>query len=216
MPFSASRLPAGAALDPPLNRLAGCVTDVGAFATDDDPVAFLEIGDAIGEWGERQRVGAEIHFAVAIADRERRALTRSDQEIVLALEQIDEGEGAAQPLERRVNCIGRRLAVAELVFDHEGGNLRIRLGRERVTLRGKLLAQRLEVLDDAVVDDREPARGVRMGVHLGRLAMRRPTRVADADRAQERRGGEFGLEVLQLAPGAPAFKPAVLKRRNAG
>ena len=54
-----------------------------------------------------------------------------------------------------------------------------------------------------------------MGVGLGRLAMRRPTGVADADRAQERRGGEFGLEVLELAPGAPAFKLAVLKRRDA-
>ena len=47
---------------------------------------------------ERQRVGAEIHFAVAVADRERRALARPDQEIVLALEQIDEREGAAQTL----------------------------------------------------------------------------------------------------------------------
>src|SRR5208337_404725 len=192
-----------AALDAPLNRLAGRVADVGAFATDDDPVAFLEIGDAVGEWGERQRIGAEIHFAVAIADRERSALARSDQEIVLALEQIDEGEGAAQTLERGVNRLGRRLARGEFVFDHEGGDLRIRLGRERMALRSKLLAQRLEVLDDAVMDDREAARGVRMGVGLGRLAMRRPTRVADADRAQEWRGGELGLEVLKLALGAP-------------
>ena len=114
-----------------------------------------------------------------------------------------------------MNRLGRRLAVSELVFDHEGGDLGIRLGRERMALRGKLLAQRLEVLDDAVVDDREPARGVRMGVGLGRLAMRRPTGVADADRAQERRGGEFGLEVLKLALGAPAFKLSVLKRRDA-
>jgi len=54
-----------------------------------------------------QPLRAEIQFAVAIADRERRALARSDQEIVLALEQIDEGEGAAQTLERRVNRLGR-------------------------------------------------------------------------------------------------------------
>jgi hypothetical protein len=44
-----------------------------------------------------------------------------------------------------------------------------------------------------------------MGVGLGRLAMCRTTRVADADRAQERRGGELGLEVLKLAFGAPAL-----------
>ena len=78
----------------------------------DDPVAFLEIGDAVGERRERQRVRAEIHLAVAVADRERRALARADQEILLALEQIDEREGAAQALQRRVNRLGRRLALA--------------------------------------------------------------------------------------------------------
>ena len=181
----------------------------------DDPVALLEIGDAVGERRERQRIGAEIHFAVAIADRERRALARADQEIVFALEQIDEREGAAQTLERRVNRLGRRFALRELVFDHEGGDLGVRLGRERIALRHEFIAQRLEVLDDAVVDDREPARGVGMGVGLGRLAMRRPAGVADADRARERRGGELGLEVSELALGPPAFKLAVLKRRDA-
>ena len=54
-----------------------------------------------------------------------------------------------------------------------------------------------------------------MGVGLGRLAVRRPAGVADADRAQERRGGELGLEVLELALGAPAFELAVLERRDA-
>jgi hypothetical protein len=63
-----------AALDAAVDRLARRVADVSAFATDDDPVAFLEIGDAVGERGERQRIRAEIHCAVAIADRERRAL----------------------------------------------------------------------------------------------------------------------------------------------
>ena len=42
-------------------------------ARQDDPVAVLEIGDVVGEGRERQRVGAEIHLAVAVADRERRA-----------------------------------------------------------------------------------------------------------------------------------------------
>ena len=132
----------------------------------DHPVAFLEIGDAVGEGRERERVRAEIGLALAVADRERRALPRPDQEIVLALEQVDEGEGAAHALERRMNGLGRRLAARELVLDHEGGDLGIRLGLERVALGGEFLAQRLEILDDAVVDDGEPGRGVRMGVGL--------------------------------------------------
>ncbi len=61
------------------------------------PVAVLEIGDAVGERRERDRVGAEIHLAVAVADGERRALARADQQVVLALEQEGERERAAQP-----------------------------------------------------------------------------------------------------------------------
>ena len=69
------------ALDAPLDRLAGWVADVGAFARERHPVAILEIGDAIGEWRERQRVGAEVHPVIAVADRERRAPPGPDQQI---------------------------------------------------------------------------------------------------------------------------------------
>ena len=75
--------------------------------------------------------------------------------------------------------------MREFVLDDEGRDLGIGLGRKRIALGGKFLAQRPEILDDAVVDDREPRRGVRMGVGFGRLAVRRPARVADADRARQ-------------------------------
>ena len=68
-----------AALDAAPDPFAGRVADDGALAGHNDPVAFLEIGDAVGERRERQRVGAEIHLALAVADRERRALPRADQ-----------------------------------------------------------------------------------------------------------------------------------------
>src|SRR5208337_5480192 len=101
--------PGRAALDAPLDTCAGGVANVGARAGRDDPVALLEIGDAVGERRERQSVRAEIGLAVAVADRKRRALPRPDQEVILALEQVNEGEGAAHALERRVNGLGRRL-----------------------------------------------------------------------------------------------------------
>ena len=195
---------------------AARVANLGAFAGQRRPVAFLEIGDAVGEGAERERVRAQIHFAVAIADRERRALARADQEILLALEQIDERERPAQAPKRRMNRVVRRFALGEFVLDDEGGNLGIGLGLKRIALGGELLAQRPEILDDPVMDDREPRRGMRMGVVLRGLAVRRPAGVADADRAAERRCGKFRLEVLELAFGAPPVQPAVLERRHAG
>ena len=76
------------------------------------PVAVLEIADRVGERRERDRVGAEIHLAVAIADRERRALARADQQILLAREQEGERERAAQPRQRRRDRLDRRAALA--------------------------------------------------------------------------------------------------------
>ena len=165
---------------------------------------------------KRERVRAQIHLAVAIADRERRALARADQEILLALEQIDERERSAQPAERRMNRLLGPLALFEFVLDDECGNLGIGLGRKRIAFGGEFLAQSPEILDDAVVDDRKPRRGVRMGVGFRRLAMRRPARVADADRSAKRRCGELRLQILKLALGAPPLQLAVLERRHAG
>ena len=79
----------------------------------------------------------------------------------------------------------------------------------------QLAAQLDEILDDAVVHDRELFGGVRMGVVLGRAAVGRPAGVADADRSQQRLGGEALLQILELALGAPPRQHAVLERRDA-
>ena len=79
-----------------LDERAGGVMKFGAAAMKHDPVAFVEIGDVLGEGRERQRIGAEIHLALAPADGKRRAAARADQEIVLALEQEGQRKGAAQ------------------------------------------------------------------------------------------------------------------------
>ena len=67
-----------AALDAALGPLAARVANVRAFPGQRHPVAFLEIGDAVGKGAERERVRAQIHGPVAIADRERGALARAD------------------------------------------------------------------------------------------------------------------------------------------
>ena len=179
-------------------------------------VAVLQIGDGIGERGERDRVRAQIHLAVAVADRERRALAGADQQILLALEQEGEREGAAQPRQRRRYRLDRRAALLHLLRHQMGDHLGVGLGAEFRALLLQLLAQLAEVLDDAVVHHRQPVGGMRMGIGLVRLAVGGPAGMADADDAHERLRAQLGLEVAQLALGAPAREPARLQGGDAG
>ncbi len=77
----------------------------------------------------------------------------------------------------------------------------------------QLVAQRLEILDDAVVDQRRRS-PVACGCALfvGRAAMRRPARVARCRWCRAAvRSASSCAEVDQLARGAAAFDPAVLE-----
>ena len=86
---------------------------------------------------------------------------------------------------------------------------------EAIAAAGELGLQRLEILDDAVMDHGDAARGDGMGVALARHAMRRPARVADADPALHRLGREPRLELGELALGAAALDRAVDQGRDA-
>ena len=127
-----------------------------------------------------------IHRAVAEADRERRALARADQKILLAGKQEREREGAAQPRQRRLDRGDRRSAALHLLGDQMRDDFGVGLGCEFGALAFQLAPQLAEILDDAVMHDRELFGGVRMRVVLGRPAMRRPAGMADADGADER------------------------------
>ena len=74
------------------------------------------------------------------------------------------------------------------------------------------------VLDDAVVDDDDPAAAVAvgMGVFLGRPAVGGPARVADAVVALDRVGAQRVLEPRQLAGAPPQLDLAVAHHGDAG
>jgi hypothetical protein len=55
-------------------------------------------------------------------------------------------------------------------------DLGVGLALEATAARGQLLAKRLEVLDDAVVDERDLGGGMRVRVVRRRRAVRRPAR----------------------------------------
>ena len=86
-----------------------------------------------------------------------------------------------------------------------GDDFRIRRRLEYVAFAFEPRLQRLEVLDHAVVTEREHALAaeVRMGVPLRRRAVRRPARVADANRT--------GAERWPDADASRSMRPVVLR-----
>ncbi len=73
-----------------------------------------------------------------------------------------------------------------------------------------------EIFDDAVMDDREPVRGVRMRVVFGRPAVGRPAGVADADGAQQWFAGQPLFQISKLALRPPARELALFEGGDAG
>ena len=119
-----------------------------------------------------------------MADRERAAAPRGDQQVLLAGEQHGKRESAFQALQRLRHRLDRLQAAIERHGDEMGYDLRVGLAGDGAARRGDLPPQRLKILDDAVVDDGDAVGRVRMRVRFSRSAVRRPARVADAGRCR--------------------------------
>ena len=157
-----------------------------ALAADDRPVALVEISDALGPRRDRKRVGAEVILALAIANGQRRSHARTDDQVGMVAEQDRDGERPSQPRQDRRDRVLRRCAALDLASNEVADDLGIGLALELAALGDQLVAQRLEILDDAVVDQRHRPDDVRVGVADGRRAMRRPAGMGDAGRAMKR------------------------------
>ncbi len=97
-----------------------------------------------------------------------------------------------------------------------GNDFRIGIAREPDARGFEFAPEFAEVLDYAVVHDRDLLGRVRMGVDFVGPAVRRPTRVSDADSPCERLFSESPLKVSQLALGAPAPKVPAFQGRDTG
>ena len=200
----------------PLDFAALLVMNLDALVRHHRPVAVFQIADGVGERRQRNRIRTEIHLAVAITDGERRAFARADHQVVLAGKQEGERESAAQLLERGGHRLGRRLALFHLIGDEMGDDLGVGFAAEFRAVLAEPFAQFAEILDDAVMSDRDAVGGVRMRVALGRFAVRRPAGVADADIAGERLLRQALFQRGELALGASAAERAVIQSGDTG
>ena len=89
-----------------LHRLIIGVEHGDAVSGQPHPIAFFQIGNAVGEGGQAKRVGTEEHLTVAAADHQRRATPGAVDDAGVVAEQYGKAEGTVQPLER---CRHRRI-----------------------------------------------------------------------------------------------------------
>ena len=99
----------------PLDLAAVEGEDLGLLPGQHRAVAILQIGDGVGEGGERDGVGAQIHLALAVADGERRSLPGPDHQVVLAGEDDGERKRPLQPLQGGLGRLGGREALIQIV-----------------------------------------------------------------------------------------------------
>ena len=200
-----------------LDHVAGGVVDLDALARDHRPVAVLEIADRVGERRQRDRVGAEIHFAVAIADRERRALAGADQQIFLAGEQerrarTRRAAAAAPPSPPRpATCRCFISSVTRCAITSVSVSLRTSRPCFSSSSRSSRKFSMMPLCTTASL-----LGGMRMRVVLGRLAVGRPAGVADADGAVERlavRAASRGCGACPRRAAASARRAPAWRRR---
>ena len=188
-----------------LLRLGGSAVEVGdhdVVGRDRDDLVLAELDRLAGVLDERGDVGAEEVLALAAADDQRGVAAGAHDDVGVAGIGDHQREGALEPPAHRAYGLRQVVDDLELVGDQERDDLGVGLRHHLVTLALELGAQRGEVLDDAVVDDGDPAGGVevRVGVAVVGRAVGGPAGVADAGVGLGQRVRlELGIEVDQLA-----------------
>ena len=192
------------------------VDDLDARPAEDREIALFQIGDAVGERGERDGVGAKEHLAVAVPDGERRAFSGCNDQVFLAVEEKGQRVGALEPSDGLLGGVagGEALVEERLAEKRYGFGVCLCLGA--VALLCELFTKRLEILDDPVVDDGNGARAVRVRVQFGGRAMGRPTGVADASFSGKRFVNEEVGQVDEFAYGSAPVEPALVHGRDPG
>src|ERR687891_598264 len=153
---------------------------------------------------ERRRVGGQERLTVAEPHHHRRGHPDAHDRPGLVSRQDHERVRALEPGDGGPHGVGEIGAVADGVLDQVGHHFGVGLRPKHVPVQLEPLPELVEVLDDAVVDDGDPAVAVEVWVRVlvGRRPVGGPPRVAHTDRPL--RGSvvrELLLQGLEL-PGA--------------
>ena len=163
-----------------------------------------EVYDPVGVFDDGGGVGGHEVFVLSHTDEQGTALAGGNDPVRLLLVDYGQGVGAHDVSQCEGHGIPERDAVGvHHVLDELDYNLGVGLAGEVVAEARELGAQRKIVLDDAVVDDGEPAvlRDVGVGVDVAGLSVGRPAGVGYAYAAADILACSQVLEVLHLAPG---------------
>ena len=200
-----------------LHRLVLPVPDLVIVTGQADVFAFIQIDEAVGHLQQGQRVGADVMLAAADADDQRAAHPGAIQGVGFILMDDAEGEGAAQFGQRATQGAEHVLLTAVVVSQQVGDHFGVGLGGEYVAKFLKLQAQRVVILDDAVVDDSQTVGTMRVGVLLTGLAVGCPAGMGDAQLARERLPGKPLFKLGDLAGGAGTIhRSGSIQRGDAG
>ena len=189
------------------------VGDGDRVGGDLDDLVLADRDGALRELDEGRDIGAEEVLAVAEPDDERRVAAGADDDAGLVAVHGEQGERAVEARHRVAERLAQVAGRPVLPAEQHGGDLGVGLGLEREALGEQLVLQLGEVLDDAVVDERESTlvAEVRVRVAVGGAAVRRPPGVADAGAAVVQRVRlELVGEHLQLAGALRGLDGAVV------
>ena len=155
-------------------------------------------------------VGGDEELTVAETDDDRRAVPDRDDLVRVVGGNEHQREQPAHVEERAPHGV-LEAVILHLALDEVRDDLGIGLRDEPMAFGFELTLQVEVILDDAVVHDDDPSRAiaVRVRVLLGRTAVRRPPRVADAVLAVDRVDRDGFLQPRQLAGAAPQLDRAV-------
>jgi hypothetical protein len=149
------------------------------------------------------------------SDPQRRALTGTDEKIVLTLKQKSQCECSAQSRQRGSHRIDRATTLHHLVIDQMSDHFAIGFGFEFGALGLQLVTQLAKILNDAVVNDGNAISGMGVRIVLVWPSVSSPTRVPDPDRSVQRFAFQPTFQIFEFALRTPGRQAPSLQSGHA-